>query len=80
MLEEIIESVKTGKNEGMTDTELLLMNVENTESIYHDLRKTKNVKDFKKVVMANFKDLYDSDNINLKKVDWEEAFISFFEE
>jgi len=80
MLEEIIESVKTGKNEGMTDTELLLMNVENTESIYHDLRKTKNVKDFKKVVMANFKDLYDYDNIDLKKVDWEEAFISFFEE
>jgi len=80
MLKEIIESVKTGKNEGMSDTELLLMNVENTESIYHDLRKTKNVKEFKKLVIANFDDLYDSKDIDLKKVDWEEAFNSFFDE
>ena len=76
MLREIVESLK--KSESMSETDRLLMNVENEETIYHLLRKAKNTKQFKKIVLNNEHLLFD--DIEYDAVDWEEAFKQFNEE
>jgi len=78
MLKEIIKNVK---NEGISDTELLLINIENTEKVYFEVQKAKDLSDFKKIVtdLVRGKEIPDAEIINLKKVDWEDAYTSFME-